>query len=45
MVFVAGRIAAAIPVLALVLIMLARPAGLWPSPRKEQQMMTAESSA
>lgn len=31
--------------LALVLIMLARPAGLWPSPRKEQQMMTAESSA
>jgi branched-chain amino acid transport system permease protein len=31
--------------LALVLIMLARPAGLWPSPRKEQQMMTAEGSA
>jgi hypothetical protein len=25
--------------------MLARPAGLWPSPRKEQQMMTAEGSA
>lgn len=31
--------------LALVLIMLARPAGLWPSPRQEQQMMTAEGSA
>jgi len=31
--------------LALVLIMLARPAGLWPSPRKEQQMLTAEGSA
>jgi branched-chain amino acid transport system permease protein len=31
--------------LALVLIMLARPAGLWPSPRREQQMMTAEGSA
>ena len=30
--------------LALVLIMLARPAGLWPSPRREQQMMTAEGS-
>jgi branched-chain amino acid transport system permease protein len=31
--------------LALVLIMLARPAGLWPSPRKEQQMIAAEGSA
>jgi len=31
--------------LALVLIMLARPAGLWPSPRKDQQMITAEGSA
>ena len=31
--------------LALVLIMLARPAGLWPSPRKDQQMITAGGSA
>ena len=31
--------------LALVLIMLARPAGLWPSPRKEQQILTAGGSA
>ena len=31
--------------LALVLIMLARPAGLWPSPPKEQQILTAGGSA
>lgn len=31
--------------LALVLIMLARPAGLWPAPHKEQLMLTAGGSA
>jgi branched-chain amino acid transport system permease protein len=31
--------------LALVLIMLARPAGLWPAPHKEQQMLTPGGSA
>jgi branched-chain amino acid transport system permease protein len=30
--------------LALVLIMLARPAGLWPAPRKEQRLQTAEAA-
>jgi len=30
--------------LALVLIMLARPAGLWPAPRKEQHLQTAEAA-
>jgi len=30
--------------LALVLIMLARPAGLWPAPRKDQHLQTAEAA-
>ncbi|MEK0435875.1 MAG: hypothetical protein RL369_1924, partial [Pseudomonadota bacterium] len=30
--------------LALVLIMLARPAGLWPASRKEQHLQTAEAA-
>ncbi|MFM7658641.1 MAG: branched-chain amino acid ABC transporter permease, partial [Burkholderiaceae bacterium] len=30
--------------LALVLIMLARPAGLWPAPHKEQRLQTAEAA-